>query len=147
MQKVLLTAVAALALGVPTAKAGTWWILDSADGACVPATRAVNVTRNSSFASPFTLAAEMRRQGRLNALTDQKRTAYGSAYGVHYDGVVTPYFTAKGACEEFLGGPRRVTLTVGLYMDELRSNDRGQEALAQARNVAADMVPPPSRAA
>jgi hypothetical protein len=67
MQKVLLTAVAALALGVPTAKAGMWWILDSADGACVPATRAVNVTRNSSFASPFTLAAEMRRQGRLNA--------------------------------------------------------------------------------
>jgi hypothetical protein len=71
MKKVLLTAAAALALGVPTAKAGTWWILDSASGACIPASRAVNATGNSAFTSPFTLAAEMRKEGRLNAQSNK----------------------------------------------------------------------------
>jgi hypothetical protein len=106
MRRVLLAVAAALALGAPTAKAGTWWILDSRDGACTPASYAVSTTGNSAFASPFTLAAEMREKGRLNAPTDQKRLSSGSGYGVHYDGVITAYFTAKGACEEFLGWAR-----------------------------------------
>jgi len=94
MKKLLLTAVAALAFGAPVAKAGTWWIYDSAIGACVPAPAA--------YPSPFALAAEMRREGRLDALTDRKWTPYGTAYGVHYDGVVSPYFVAKDGCEYFL---------------------------------------------
>jgi hypothetical protein len=95
MKKYLLAAVAALALGVPTAKAGAWWMLDSQVGRCVP-----------TSSSPFVLADEMRREGRLNALTDQKRTPSGSVYGVHYDGMVTPYFTDKHGCESFLAWAR-----------------------------------------
>jgi hypothetical protein len=91
MKKQLLAAVAALALGVPIANAGTWWRLDGASGECVPATY--------PYASPFVLTAEMRREGRLDAPTDEKRTPFGSAYGVHYDGQVTPYFVAKDGCE------------------------------------------------
>ena len=106
MKKLLLTAVAALALGAPTAKAGTWWILNTASESCVPSSYAVGVTGNRHFASPFALAAEMRQEGRLNALTDQTRFPSGSMYFVHYDGVATPYFTAKGACEEYLGWAR-----------------------------------------
>jgi hypothetical protein len=106
MKKYLLAAVAALALGAPTAKAGTWWILNSRDGACVPASWAVNTTRDRAFASPFALAAAMRSEGRLNAPTDQKRIGSGSGYGVHYDGVLTVYFTAKSGCEDFLAYAR-----------------------------------------
>jgi hypothetical protein len=98
MKKLLLTAVAAMALGASTAKAGTWWIYDSRIGACVAAPAA--------YPSPLALAAEMRQEGRLDALTDQKWTPYGTAYGVHYDGVVAPYFVAKDGCEYFLTSPR-----------------------------------------
>jgi hypothetical protein len=106
MKRYLLAAVAALAIGAPTAKAGTWWILDSQSGTCVPASQAVHATHDPAFASPFSLAAEMREAGRLNSPIDQKRTASGSAYAVFYDGVTTAYFTAKGGCEAFLSWAR-----------------------------------------
>jgi hypothetical protein len=100
------------AAGVPrkqanaSAKAATWWILDSRSGSCVPSSHAVDATRDPAFASPFTLAEEMRLQGRLERPIDQKRTASGSAYAVFHDGVTTAYFTAKGGCEEFLSFAR-----------------------------------------
>ena len=59
-----------------------------------------------NFVSPFTLAAEMRDKGRLNHPIDQKRSADGSAYAVFYDGVVTPYFTNRAVCEDFLRSSR-----------------------------------------
>ena len=109
MKKYLLAVVAGIALASQantSAKAGTWWILDSQSGSCVPTSHAVHATRDPAFASPFALAAEMRQQGRLNRPIDQKRTASGSAYAVFYDGVTTAYFTAKGGCEEFLSSAR-----------------------------------------
>ncbi len=102
MRRLLLTAVAALALGAPTAKAGRWWILDTASEVCMPASHAVSITGNRHFASPFALAGEMRQEGRLNAPIGQNRFSSGSMYFVQYDGVATPYFTAEGACEEYL---------------------------------------------
>lgn len=88
------------------AKAATWWILDSRSGACVPSSHAVNETRDPAFGSPFALAAEIREKGRMDNPIDQKRTTYGSAYAVFYDGVTTAYFTSKGGCEEFLSSAR-----------------------------------------
>ena len=109
MKKYLLTVVAGIALASQantSAKAATWWILDTQSGSCVPSSHAVNATHDPAFASPFALAAEMRQQGRLEHPIDQKRTASGSAYAVFYDGVTTAYFTAKGRCEEFLSFAR-----------------------------------------
>src|SRR5271166_4533534 len=92
MKKLLLISTIAFAIGAPAAKASQWWILNSQDGTCDPAAQAVDMTRDPAFASPFTLAAEMRTKGRLNAPTDQKRLSSSSGYAVHYDGVVTAYF-------------------------------------------------------
>jgi hypothetical protein len=104
MKKYLLAAVAALVIGAPTAKAGTWWVLDSNAVTCVPA--AAYASRDPAFASPFALAAEMRQAGRLNSPIEQKRTGSGSAYAVYYDGMATPYFTSKGGCKAFLSWAR-----------------------------------------
>ena len=99
---VLIAALGLLGLGAPTAKAGTWWVLNSTSGACLHAT-----AYGPAFASPFALAAEMRQAGRLNAPVEQKRTTSGSVYAVTYDGMVTTYFTGKAGCEEFLAWARK----------------------------------------
>ena len=101
MKKLLLAAVAALALG-GTANAAMWWTLDSQDGACVLAANAARATGDPSFASPFNLAAEMRAQGRMNGQIQLKRTSHGSAYAVPYDGVMSVYFVSKAGCRDFL---------------------------------------------
>jgi hypothetical protein len=102
MKKYLWAAVAVVALG-GVANAATWWTLDSRAGSCVPATYAARMTHDPYFASPFALAAEMRATGRSNGPTEQKRTSYGSAYAVPYDGVMTVYFTNQAGCRDFLG--------------------------------------------
>jgi hypothetical protein len=102
MRKLLLSAVALAGLS-QSAEAGTWWILNSRDGACMPAINAARTTRDIAMASPFALAAEMRSQGRLNAPIDQKRIGGGSGYVVFYDGVSTAFFTSRPACGSFLG--------------------------------------------
>jgi hypothetical protein len=92
--------------GVPSARAATWWTLNSASGSCVPSNEAVRMTRDPAFVSPFALDAEMRQKGRQNHPIEQKRTASGSAYAVFYDGMVTPYFTTKGGREDFVSSAR-----------------------------------------
>jgi hypothetical protein len=105
MKTYLLAAIAALAShGMSTAKAGTWWVLDSNTVTCVPAT--VYASHDPAFASPFALAAKMRREGRLNRSIDQVRNGSGSTYGVYYDGMVTAYFVAKRGCELFISRAR-----------------------------------------
>ena len=104
--KIVAFVAAVFALLAAPAFAATWWILDSRSGSCVPSGHAVDATGDSAFASPFTLAEEMRQRGRLEHLIDQKRTASGSAYAVFYDGVTTAYFTTKGGCQEFLSSAR-----------------------------------------
>jgi hypothetical protein len=101
MKRLLVTTAALLALG-GVAHAGSWWTLDSQDGKCVLAASAARATRDPAFAGPFTLAAEMRSLGRSNGPTQMKRTAYGAAYAVPYDGVMTVYFASPGACHDFL---------------------------------------------
>jgi hypothetical protein len=101
MKKYLLAAVAALALG-GAANAETWWTLSNSDGACAPATSTFHATRDSYFANPFTLAAEMRAQGRSNGPIQMKRTVHGTAYAVPYDGMISMYFVSKAGCRDFL---------------------------------------------
>ena len=101
MKKYLLAAVAALALG-GAANAETWWTLSNSDGACAPATSTFHATRDSYFANPFTLAAEMRAQGRSNGPIQMKRTVHGTAYAVPYDGMISMYFVSKTGCRDFL---------------------------------------------
>jgi hypothetical protein len=62
MSSIALAAVAALGL-VVSAQAGTWWVLESANGSCVTSQQAVKDVHDADWVSPFTLAAEMRQQG------------------------------------------------------------------------------------
>jgi hypothetical protein len=106
MKKYLLAAVAALAIGAPAAKAGTWWTLNSQSSTCIPASQAAYASRDPAMASPFMLAEEMRRQGQLNRSIDFRRAGSNTAYGVYYDGGVTPYFVTKTGCEGFVSRAR-----------------------------------------
>jgi hypothetical protein len=70
MRKYLLAAVAALAIGASTAKAGTWWVLDSNTVTCVPAAAYAN--HDPAFASPFAIHRPGARWRRLTVSRTQK---------------------------------------------------------------------------
>lgn len=102
---ILASAAGVLALashGVSTAHAATWWTLDTRGGDCLPASDMVHIVHDRAFASPFMLAEKMQKEGRANGPIQQKHTAFGSAYGVRYDGVMAAFFASKGGCEDFL---------------------------------------------
>jgi hypothetical protein len=100
MKKYLLAAVAALAIGAPTAKAGTWWTFGSQLNGCVPA-----ATYYPAYADPFMLAAAMSQAGRLDRPIDSKRTAFGTVYAV-FRSIMSLYFFNESGCEGYLSWAR-----------------------------------------
>jgi hypothetical protein len=104
MRKLLLATVVAMA--APAAQAGTWWVLDSNSVTCVTGSEAARISRDPAMASPFTLADEMRRLGRLNAPIDFRRAGSQTAYGVKYDGLVSAYFVTRNGCQNFINRAR-----------------------------------------
>jgi hypothetical protein len=98
MKKLVLIAALGLVASARTANAATWWVLDSRDSSCVTGAQAARIAGDPVMASPFTLAEEMRKLGRLDAPINQ--TPIG--YGVKYDGVLTAFFVSKSKCQLFL---------------------------------------------